>query len=114
MHRYKIKKEYKKYIRKVMIRSFYHWEVLEEDHESGTCTIRTNADLDTFVKILNRAYCESLDEKGGPLTVTDKELEQQYYISSLMELTGKTALTTIKIKDIPNICLDFAKEKQKM
>lgn len=114
MYRYKIKEEYKKYIRKVMIRSFYHWEVLEEDHESGTCTIHTNADLDTFVKILNRAYCESLDEKGGPLTVTDKELEQQYYISSLIELTGKTALTTIKIKDIPNICLDFAKEKPKM
>lgn len=93
-----INEEDKKYVRKVLVRSFYSYNY---DPESET--IYTNADPKTFEKICKRAYCEKLSAADGTLRVTDSESSDMFYLNCLLQVTGKTAYTVIKEELIPMI-----------
>ena len=93
-----ISEEDKKYIRKVLVRSFYSYNY---DPESGT--ISTNADPKIFDRICKRAYCEKISESDGTFRVTEDESADMFYLNCLLQVTGKTAYTVIKEDMIPVI-----------
>ena len=94
----RINEEDKKYVRKVLVRSFYSYNY---DPESET--ISTNADPKIFDRICKRAYCEKLSAADGTLRVTDSESSDMFYLNCLLQVTGKTAYTVIKEELIPMI-----------
>ena len=93
-----INEEDKKYVRKVLVRSFYSYH-----YDSETGTISTNADPKTFEKICKRAYYEKLSIDDGTLRVTEGESTDMFYLNCLLQVTGKTAYTVIKEELIPMI-----------
>lgn len=93
-----INEEDKKYVRKVLVRSFYSYQ-----YDSETGTISTNADPKTFDRICKRAYCEKLSVDDGTLRVTEGESADMFYLNCLQQVTGKTACTVIKEESIPLI-----------
>lgn len=93
-----INEEDKKYVRKVLVRSFYSY-----NYDSETGTISTNADSKTFDRVCKRAYCEKLSVADGTLRVTENESADMFYLNCLLQVTGKTAYTVIKEELIPVI-----------
>ena len=85
----------KNYIRKVLIRSFY-----EYGFKAAEGILLTNADPATFRKICERAYCERLTINYA-LQVTEEESANLFYLSSLLQFTGRSGCEIIKKKDIP-------------
>lgn len=57
MKKYRVSKELKKYVRRVLIRSFYKYHFITDDE--GQCWCVTNATSDAFHQIVQRAKCEN-------------------------------------------------------
>lgn len=71
MKKYRVSKELKKYVRRVLIRSFYKYHFITDDE--GQCWCVTNATSDAFHQIVQRAKCEKATEETGVFMVTAKE-----------------------------------------
>ena len=68
MKKYRVSKELKKYVRRVLIRSFYKYHFITDDE--GQCWCVTNATSDAFHQIVQRAKCEKATEETGVFMVT--------------------------------------------
>lgn len=87
----------KNYVRKVLVRCFYEYGFKTEEGK-----ILTNADPETFQKICERAYCERLTTNYA-LQVTEEESVNLFYLSSLLQFTGRSGCEIIKKKNIPTL-----------
>lgn len=85
----------KNYVRKVLVRCFYEYGFKAEGEK-----ILTNADPETFRKVCERAYCERLTTNYA-LQVTEEESANLFYLSSLLQFTGRSGCEIIKKKNIP-------------
>ena len=82
MKKYRVSKELKKYVRRVLIRSFYKYHFITDDE--GQCWCVTNATSDAFHQIVQRAKCEKATEETGVFMVTAKERNNVKMLSSLL------------------------------
>ena len=97
MKEYWIMPEIKKYVRRVLTRSFCTYTF----HASTGC-LCTDIELNTFRKICCRAYCEKMSEDGN-IKVTEEEAKNLFLIESMQHITGCSSYEIIKTKDIPEL-----------
>lgn len=97
MKKYRVSKELKKYVRRVLIRSFYKYHFITDD--GGQCWCVTNATSDAFHQIVQRAKCEKATEETGVFMVTAKERNNVKMLSSLLKQNGVTSYQVIDDAD---------------
>lgn len=95
----------KSYVRKVLVRCFYEYGFKTEGGK-----ILTNADPETFRKICERAYCERLTTNYA-LQITEEEAANLFYLSSLLQFTGRSGCEIIKKKNIPTLFMYVGMEE---
>ena len=61
------------------------------------CT--TNASSDTFHKIVQRAKCEKLTKETGVFHVTNRERNNELYLTYLLDASGVSAYQVVNDKD---------------
>ena len=97
MKEYWIMPEIKKYVRRVLTRSFCTYTF----HSSTGC-ICTDIKLNTFRKICCRAYCEKISGNGN-MKVTEEEAKNLFFIESMQHITGCSSYEIIRTEDIPEL-----------
>jgi hypothetical protein len=97
MKEYWIMPEIKKYVRRVLTRSFCTYTF----HASTGC-ICTDIKLNTFRKICCRAYCEKISGNGN-MKVTEEEAKNLFFIESMQHITGCSSYEIIRTEDIPEL-----------
>ena len=97
MREYWIMPEIKKYVRRVLTRSFCPYTF----HASTGC-ICTDIKLNTFRKICCRAYCEKISGNGN-MKVTEEEAKNLFFIESMQHITGCSSYEIIRTEDIPEL-----------
>lgn len=96
MGRYEIPMKMKKYIRRVLYRSFYEVRIEKHEKDTDKCYVLTNAGEDVFKKVYDRAYCEMMSEKDDVLYVTEREAADPFFTNILMETNKRYAVNVIK------------------
>ena len=76
MRKYKVSKELKPFVRRILARSFYKCKMIPDEHGQVWCY--TNATSDTFHRVVQRAKCEKKSKETGFLQYTMKILEKDY------------------------------------
>ena len=82
MRKYRISKDLKPYIRRILLRSFYQCHI--EAHKD-TLWCHTNASSDTFHRIVQRAKCEKASSETGIFYVTTKEANNSLLLPVLLD-----------------------------
>ena len=93
MKKYKVSKELKPYIRRILVRSFYKCKLVPDTEGRYWCY--TNANSDTFHRIVQRAKCEKKTKETGFLQFTAKEANNALFRSAMMDLTKESAYQVI-------------------
>lgn len=94
-----------KYIRRVLSRSFYHFV-----YSAGERILYTTADEEAFQRICERAYCEKMSEGNKAMLVTKREYDDFYYLSCLMQITGRSAVAISREENIPQLFVALDKK----
>lgn len=90
---YRVSPELKKYVRRILLRSFYTCHMYTDEEGQDWCA--TNCPSDSFHRIVQRAKCEKASEESGNFYVTAKEACNQAYLTGLMEFKGVQSYTVI-------------------
>nr|WP_303181816.1 hypothetical protein [Lachnoclostridium phocaeense] len=93
MKKYKVSRELKPYIRRILVRSFYKCKLILDP--AGQYWCYTNANSDTFHRIVQRAKCEKKTSETGLLQFTAKEANNALFRSAMMDLTKESAYQVI-------------------
>lgn len=97
MKRYRVSNSLKKYIRHILIRSFYRYHFVTDD--DGQCWCVTNATSDAFHQIVQRAKCEKVTEETGTFMVTARERNNPQFLATLLKQNGTTVYQVIDDAD---------------
>lgn len=82
MRKYRVSKELKKYLRRVLVLSRATWHM--ETDENGQCWCYTTLSSNHFHRLVQRAKCEKITEETGVLHVTFKESRDIAFVTYLM------------------------------
>lgn len=93
MKKYRVSKGLKKYIRHILIRSYYRYRFVSDDE--GQCWCITNATSDAFHQIVQRAKCEKITEETGMMMVTAKERNNPQLLTTLLKQNGTSVYQVI-------------------
>lgn len=96
MRKYKVSKELKPFVRRILARSFYKCKMIPDEHGQVWCY--TNATSDTFHRVVQRAKCEKKSKETGFLQFTSKEVNNPLFLTAMLDLTGETAYQVIDDK----------------
>ena len=95
MRKYRVRKELKPYVSRILTRSFYKCRMVEENN---TLFCINNAGSDTFHKIVQRAKCEKKSNESGSFYVTSREAKNTMLLNSLLQQAGETSFIVIDDK----------------
>lgn len=87
MKNYKVSRELKPYVRRILLRSYYSCKMEREEH-GYRCY--TNAPSDAFHQISQRAKCEKATHDTGIFQVTAKEANNACLLPILLDAAGTT------------------------
>lgn len=97
MKTYRVSSDLKNFVRRVLVRSFYSCRMTKDKNGQWYCT--TNASSDTFHKIVQRAKCEKLTKETGAFHVTNRERNNELYLTYLLDASGVSAYQVVNDKD---------------
>ena len=94
---YKIEKELRSNITRVLFRCYYKYE-LEFDEETGDRYIRTNCPPDAFKQIVKRAICEKKSKEDKLCYVTWEESKNMFRVADIMRFQNSTSFIILDAK----------------
>lgn len=83
MKMYRVSNDLKKYVRRVLLRSYYKCKFSTD--KDGQIWCFTNASSDVFHMIVQRAKCEKKTKETGIFQVTAKEADNAVMLTALLQ-----------------------------